>query len=169
MLGTDAFAYINFIPTGLFVLHLVVADQDVQQASTEIMESLPYKLCTSILHYSVHLELTSPHDKRNIDDPEMIIIHPQLQLYLDVHDKSRSVSLPPFPDTIRFPSRTAFIDSMLLDWSSTYQDEGYALKVDVVFSSLHFAESSTSTPKRRSRTRTCEIVTESLARKSVVL
>ena len=46
--GTDALAYIHFIPTGLFALHLAVADKDVQKASTEIMESLPYKICTSI-------------------------------------------------------------------------------------------------------------------------
>ncbi|KAF8811538.1 hypothetical protein BYT27DRAFT_6443463 [Phlegmacium glaucopus] len=133
--GTDALAYIHFIPTGLFALQLVVADQEIQQASTEIMESLPYKICTSIpdpyiepiffnpnrptqFPHSVHLEPTSPHDKRDIDDPDMVIIHPQSQLYLDVHDKSRSVSLPPFPDTIRFPTRTAFIDSMI----ETYLD-----------------------------------------------
>jgi hypothetical protein len=94
------------------------------------MESLPYKICTSIpdsyfepiffnpnrpmqLPHSVHLEPTSPHDKCDIDDPEMIIIHPQSQLYLDVHEKSRSVPLPPFPDTIQFPTRTAFLDSMI--------------------------------------------------------
>ena len=46
--GTDALAYIYFIPTGLFALHLAVADKEVQQASAEIMESLPYKVCTSI-------------------------------------------------------------------------------------------------------------------------
>ena len=128
--GTDALAYIHFIPTGLLELHLVVADKDVQQATTEITGSLPYKICTSIpdayyefiffnpkrptmFPHSVHLELTTPEDERDSDDPYMIIIHPQSQLYLDVHDKSRSVSLPPFPDTIQFPTRTAFIDSMI--------------------------------------------------------
>jgi hypothetical protein len=128
--GTDALAYIHFIPTWLFALHLVVADQEVQQASTKVMESLPYKICTSIpdsyfepiffnpnrpmqFPHSVLLEPTSPHDKCDIDDPEMIIIHPQSQLYLDVHEKSRSVPLPPFPDTIQFPTRTAFLDSMI--------------------------------------------------------
>jgi hypothetical protein len=128
--GTDALAYVHFVPTCLFDLHLVVADKDVQQASTEIVESLPYyRLCTSIpdsyseriyfnpnrptqFPHSLHLELL-PREKRDIDDPEMIIIHPQSQLYLDVHDESRSVSLPPFPDTIQFPTRTAFIESMI--------------------------------------------------------
>jgi hypothetical protein len=123
---------IHFIPAGLIDLHLVVADQDVQQASTEIIKSLPYKLCTGTsipdsyfeqilfnpnrpmqFPHSVHLEPTTPLDKRDLEHPDMVIIHPQSQLYLDVHDKSRSVSLPPFPDTIRFPTRTAFIDSMI--------------------------------------------------------
>ncbi|KAF8961749.1 hypothetical protein BDZ97DRAFT_1759756 [Flammula alnicola] len=125
--GQDALAFIHFIPANLFALHLVVADQDLQLASTEIIESLPYKLFTGIdnryvefifstqtsreLPALAHLELTTPHDKRDVDDPEMIFIHPQSQFYLDVHDNSRSVSLPPFPDTIRFPTRTAFLDS----------------------------------------------------------
>ena len=39
-----ALAYIHFIPTGLFNLHLVVPDQDLQRACTEIMQSLQYNL-----------------------------------------------------------------------------------------------------------------------------
>ncbi|KAF8800892.1 hypothetical protein BYT27DRAFT_7199177 [Phlegmacium glaucopus] len=115
--GTDALAYVHFIPTGLFALHLVVADQDVQQASTEIIESLPYKTCTSIP--DSYFEPIFPNPNWPTQFPHsMIIIHPQSQLYLDVHDKSRSVSLPPVPGTIRFPTRTAFIDPMI----ETYLD-----------------------------------------------
>ena len=59
-----------------------------------------------------------------------------------VHDKSLWMSLPPFPDTIQFPTRTAFIwlnDWDLLGpsyWPSTYQDEGHVVRVDLVFSFL---------------------------------
>ena len=48
-----------------------------------------------------------------IRNPDMIFIHPQSQFYLDINDDSRSLSLPPFPDNIRFPTRTAFLDSMI--------------------------------------------------------
>ena len=37
----------------------------------------------------------------------------QSQFYLDVQDDSSSLSLPPFPDDIQFPTRTAFLDSMI--------------------------------------------------------
>ena len=128
--GEDALAYIHFIPTGLVDLHLVVQDEDLQRASTQITKSLPYKICSPIpdghlerifldasqprtFPDSVLLEMTVPDDKRHMDDSQMVYIHPQSQLYLDVNDTSRSVSLPPFPDTIRFPTRTAFLDSMI--------------------------------------------------------
>lgn len=41
-----ALAYIYLIPTGLFKLHLVVSDQDLQRPCTEIMQSLQYNLCS---------------------------------------------------------------------------------------------------------------------------
>ncbi|KIM42556.1 hypothetical protein M413DRAFT_26596 [Hebeloma cylindrosporum] len=94
------------------------------------MQSLPYKICSPVpdryleriffdatqprtFPHSVLLELTVPRDKRHMDDSEMVYVHPQSQVYLDVNDNSRSVSLPPFRDTIRFPTRTAFLDSMI--------------------------------------------------------
>ena len=43
----------------------------------------------------------------------MIFVHPQSQFRLDIQDDSRSLLLPPFPDDIRFPTRTAFLDSMI--------------------------------------------------------
>ena len=51
--GEDALSmgYIHFIPTGLFDLYLVVSDQDVQRASNEIMQSLPYKICSALAHF----------------------------------------------------------------------------------------------------------------------
>ena len=43
----------------------------------------------------------------------MIFVHPQSQFCLDLQDNSRSLSLPFFPDNIRFPTRTACLDSMI--------------------------------------------------------
>jgi hypothetical protein len=128
--GEDALAFVHFIPAGVTALNLVVADQDVQVASTKITDSLPYEVFTGIVkNYvefigiypdqprffpnSVHLQLTTPLNERDVDDPDMIIVHPQSQFYLDLQDDTRSLSLPPFPDNIRFPTRTAFLDSMI--------------------------------------------------------
>ena len=128
--GDDALAFVYFVPTDLSALHLVVADQDVHVASNKVTDSLPYEAFTGIdINYnefiaiypdqpriffqSVYLQLTTPPNERDIDDPDMIFIHPQSQFYLDINDDSRSLSLPPFPDNIRFPTRTAFLDSMI--------------------------------------------------------
>ena len=46
--GEDALAFIYLVPTRLFDLHLVVPDQDVNRASNEIMQSLPYNICSSL-------------------------------------------------------------------------------------------------------------------------
>ena len=43
----------------------------------------------------------------------MIFVHPQSQFHLDIQDDSRSLLLPPFPDDIRFPTRTAFLDWLI--------------------------------------------------------
>jgi hypothetical protein len=62
----------------------------------------------------VYLHPTTPLNERDVDDPEMIFVHPQSQFYLDVHDDSRSLALLPFPENmIQFPTRTAFLDSMI--------------------------------------------------------
>ena len=128
--GDDALAFVYFVPTNLSALHLVVADQDVHVASKKVTDSLPYEAFTGIdINYnefiaiypdqpriffqSVYLQLTTPPNERDIDDPDMIFIHPQSQFYLDINDDTRSLSLPPFPDNIRFPTRTAFLDSMI--------------------------------------------------------
>ena len=127
--GDDALAFIHFVPANLNTLHLVVADKDVCLASTEIIKSLPYEVFTGIdknyVEYiwfdpdqskafpnSTHLQLTTPINERSVDDPDIIFIHPQSQFYLDIDNISRSLSLPPFPDNIQFPTRTAFLDSI---------------------------------------------------------
>ena len=124
--GDDALslAFVYFVPTNLSALHLVVADQDVHVASTKVTDSLPYEALPELINYnefiaiypdqprifpdSVYLQLTTPPNGRDVDDPDMIFIHPQSQFYLDINDDSRSLSHPPFPDNIRFPKRTAF-------------------------------------------------------------
>ncbi|GLB42999.1 hypothetical protein LshimejAT787_1204480 [Lyophyllum shimeji] len=134
--GEDALAFIHFVPVNLHALHLVVADHDLGLGANKIIESLPYELFTGILGRdyvesilsdpnqprtfpnSVHLQLTTRAAERSVDDPEMIVFHPQSQFFLDIHDDSRSLSLPPFPENIRFPTRTAFLDSII----ATYLD-----------------------------------------------
>lgn len=128
--GEDALAFVYFIPANLSALHLVVADQDVHVASTKVTDALPYEVFTGIdknynefigiypdqpriFPNSMYLQLTTPLNERNVDDPDMIFIHPQSQFYLEVQDDSRSLSLSPFPDNIRFPTRTAFLDAMI--------------------------------------------------------
>jgi hypothetical protein len=63
----------------------------------------------------VYLQVSTPLNERDVDDSDMIFIHPQSQFYLDIQDDSRSLSLAPFPDNrdIRFPTRTAFLDAMI--------------------------------------------------------
>jgi hypothetical protein len=128
--GEDALAFVHFVPAGLTGLHLVVADHDVQVAFIKITDSLPYEVFTGFVKdyvefiaihpdqprffpNSVHLQPTTPLNERDVDDPDMIFVHPHSQFYLDVQDDTRSLSLPPFPDNIRFPTRTAFLDSMI--------------------------------------------------------
>ena len=133
--GEDALAFKFFVLTNLFDLHLVVSDDDLQFASATIQNSLPYQVFTGIHKWyfesilldpsqpkafprSLCLELTTPRNERSVDDPEMVFIHPQSQFYFNIHDRSCSVSLPPFPENIRFPTRIAFLDSLI----ATYLD-----------------------------------------------
>ena len=95
LLEKDALAYIRFIPTGLLGLRLVVPDQDLQRASTEITQSLRYKISapfsmatwgafafdagqTMTFPHSALLGMIVPDDKRYMDsDSEMVYIHPR--------------------------------------------------------------------------------------------
>ena len=66
----------------------------------------------AFLHY-VWLELTTPRNERSIDDPNILFIRPQSQLYFYIHHPSCSDPLPPFPETIRVPTRITFLDSLI--------------------------------------------------------
>ncbi|KAF9560419.1 hypothetical protein CPC08DRAFT_708097 [Agrocybe pediades] len=129
--GEDALAFVHSVPTGLFSLHIIVADHHQKRASEEIMLKLPYKHYTDIhphhndrIQYdpartrtffnSTYLECTGPNDGVGIIGSlsPIVIIHPQSHFNVDVKDYSRSISHPPFPENIRFPTFVAFLDSL---------------------------------------------------------
>ncbi|KAI0311769.1 hypothetical protein OF83DRAFT_1220432 [Amylostereum chailletii] len=62
---------------------------------------------------SIWLELTTPPSERHDDDPINIFIHPSSYWSIDVRDASLDPSLYPANVDIRFPTRTAFIDSLI--------------------------------------------------------
>ena len=43
----------------------------------------------------------------------LVFVHPQTRFSVGVGDYTRSVPLPPFPDSIRFPTLAAFLDSII--------------------------------------------------------
>ncbi|EDR07824.1 uncharacterized protein LACBIDRAFT_327553 [Laccaria bicolor S238N-H82] len=132
----DALAFAHFVPTCLGPLQLLVADQDLHAASTQITKSSDCRLffgfnprhVESILldlsqpktfPHSVCLETTIAACNRTPDDPDFIFIHPQSQFYFNIQDKSRSLSLVPFPDNIRFPKAIFLLEMRLqADWST---------------------------------------------------
>ncbi|KAF8970545.1 hypothetical protein BDZ97DRAFT_49398 [Flammula alnicola] len=133
--GEDALAFIYFVPTCLFDLQLIVADQDLQVASTVISDSLPYNVFAGLdethaesifidrsrpssFPHSICLKREALQDEHSVEDPIKILVHPQSQFHCTVDDYTCSVSLRPFPDDIRFLTRTAFLDSMI----ATYLD-----------------------------------------------
>ena len=133
--GEDALAFAHLVPTCLNALQVLVADQDLHSASKQITKSSECRLFSGFnpLHvelivldpsqpkafpHSVCLETTIATCDRTPDDPDFIFIHPQSQFHFNIQDKSCSLSLPPFPDNIRFPTLTAFLDSMI----ATYLD-----------------------------------------------
>lgn len=42
-----------------------------------------------------------------------VFLHPQSQFYFDIENPNCSVSLRPFPESIRLPTRSAFFDSLI--------------------------------------------------------
>ena len=45
--------------------------------------------------------------------PQSVLLHPQSQFYIDIKDYNRSFALRQFPDNIRIPTLTAFLDSLI--------------------------------------------------------
>ena len=125
----DALAFIHFVPTVLFGLHFVVADQDADRAANAITNALPYHVhtgvveqyCESILRDPAQTRMytTSTYLWRSVPpvngESMLLFVHPQTRFNIDVGDYTRSVPLPPFPDSIRFPTLAAFLDSIIED------------------------------------------------------
>ncbi|KAG6829018.1 hypothetical protein H0H92_005926 [Tricholoma furcatifolium] len=44
--GEDALAFVHWVPTHLFFLHLVVADHNVSRAAQKVFETLPCEVFT---------------------------------------------------------------------------------------------------------------------------
>lgn len=74
---------------GLFTLHLIIADQDIQRTSTEIVESLPYKLCTVILDSYFEPFFPNPDD-RPTQFPHSVHLKPTIATLIrdDYHPSS---------------------------------------------------------------------------------
>ncbi|PPQ86334.1 hypothetical protein CVT25_005635 [Psilocybe cyanescens] len=124
--GEDALAFVHWVPTGLFALNIVVANEDVPRAVSAITSVFPYRIFTGIHPHLSNHRSCDPHQTRSYPNstfldlvetdtchPETVLIHPEFEFNLVVSDYSRSVPLPPFPDNIRFPTRAAFLDSTI--------------------------------------------------------
>ncbi|THH18144.1 hypothetical protein EW146_g2799 [Bondarzewia mesenterica] len=133
MLGMaeDARSFAHFVPTSLLDLQLLVtypmnisrlhrifrsrieAVRDPHHPSLEYNYIDPGR--PNCFPDTMFLERTTPHNLRSEDDPENIYIHPQSFFSFDMRNNGLLVSLvPPLPSTnatIRFPNRTAFLDS----------------------------------------------------------
>ncbi|THH09856.1 hypothetical protein EW146_g8556 [Bondarzewia mesenterica] len=112
----DALSFALFVPTELFALQLLVPDEDVRTPTGWNIRSSTVVNQTATPD-SVALELTTPQSARHEDDPTDIFIHPSSYFSFDVCDHTLSVSLvPPLSPAnsdLRFPTRTAFLDSMI--------------------------------------------------------
>jgi len=132
--GEDALCFVHFVLTHSFKYHLVVADTNQDRASAEIIRALGLQIFTGIddnINESLFSDpdrtrvfMNSTHLQQIVTDTtleprrNLILVHPQSHFNIDVSDYTRSVSVPPFPDNIRFPTRTAFLDSLF----DTYLD-----------------------------------------------
>jgi hypothetical protein len=132
----DALSFVHFVPTSLFSLQLLVPDEHLEAAASAILSKLPYKRHNekdppanwrdihvadeeerSCFPDSIYFASTKPLHLRSEDDPEDIYLHPMSYFSFDVRDHSLSVALvPPLPQDnskVRFPTRTAFLDSLI--------------------------------------------------------
>jgi hypothetical protein len=127
----DALSFAHSVPTCLFALQLLVPDEHIHEACSAVATMLAYIKIEepnqawlehrfinpsqpTCFPKSVHLRLTK---RQHEDDPEAIYIHPQSFFSMDVRNHNLSMNLvPPLPSTnsqIRFPTRTAFLDSLI--------------------------------------------------------
>jgi len=120
----DALSFVHFVPTCLFALQLL---EHVHDACSTVATMLPYiqigepnqawlehrfinRAQPTCFPNSVHLRLTK---RQHEDDPEAIYIHPQSFFSMDIRNHNLSTNLPSTNSQIRFPTRTAFLDSLI--------------------------------------------------------
>ncbi|KAJ3498030.1 hypothetical protein NLJ89_g10271 [Agrocybe chaxingu] len=125
--AADALAFIHLVPTGLSSLQLLIPDELVDKA-TSILTTQSFQVADTPkewLEYpmwdrstpscypgSVALRTTAAEDSLDEDAPRQVWLHPQSLFSFDVRDHSLSVTLDKFPDTVRFPTRPAFLDTI---------------------------------------------------------
>ena len=81
-------------------LHLLVADAD-KIFTTKEPRAFPH---------SIYLKVMDPICFNMIIQ---VFLHPQSQFYFDIENPNRLVTLRPFPESIRLPTRAAFFDSLI--------------------------------------------------------
>jgi len=135
--GEDMLENVYHVPTVLFHLHLLVADQDIPRAISCIIESgLPYLPFSSVSATEAYPEaimlqgkdgfrdwVPASHDPffeaRNL--PTHIILHPASSFHFDITDPSRSFTpcLPFLPESNRenrYPTLPAVLESIFSTW-----------------------------------------------------
>lgn len=128
----DALAFVHTVPTGLFMLQLLVPDHLVDEAAVAICRGSPYRPLSdppgstrehpmidpdqpTRFPQSLFLDLEQPRDGVTVHEytPTSIAIHPASYFQLDIADLTRSIALEGVPTDIRCPTRTAFLDSLI--------------------------------------------------------
>ena len=129
--GYDAINFIHKLRTfsSTPALHLLVADSDIQLCAGAIVAELPnfqsdrgfktfprLPMCRDTawgeplaFPYSVCLEFKGKRGRI----PRLVLLHPQSQFYINMHDYNRSFTLRQFPNNIRIPTLAAFLDSLI--------------------------------------------------------
>ncbi|KAA1470927.1 hypothetical protein DENSPDRAFT_836858 [Dentipellis sp. KUC8613] len=125
----DALAFIHLVPTALFCLQVIVPDDQLIAAATAVQATLPYFktdtlprrplpfVTMSTYPQSIALAYSRPVDSLPDNTPQLVWIHPQSFFKLDIRDPSLAAAhpstLPQRCSALRFPSRTAFMDTLL--------------------------------------------------------
>lgn len=135
--GEDALFFVNFVPTGLFELQILVPDEFVQAAADHLLRELPQYHVTddrpqkfigrhgsepflpSAIPNSIQLQWSGDDidSETDLSTPIEILIIGQSHMMFDVRDSTRTRGLiPPFEESdsqIRFPTQGAFIDALV--------------------------------------------------------
>ncbi|CAA7259465.1 unnamed protein product [Cyclocybe aegerita] len=103
----DALAFIHLVPTGLSSLQLLIPDELIHKA-TSILTTQSFQVADTPQEW-----LEYPMwDRSTPSCHPGIWLHPQSLFSVDVRDHSLSITLDKFPDTVRFLTRAAFLDTI---------------------------------------------------------